>query len=225
MKVDLSWLLFCDNSSSLNWHTDFFHFLDLGKNIKYIIKQKWIQAFRSIETGKQTLKKPQLNFISPTEFSKHGLGKSLSGKNYNEVVVFHCLAPVLRALLPGLSTVNKAFTSKNESGYKQCPPPPPHPPPPCRKRNGSGFSQDFVNSKSYDNVFFLMELQFSLFISYLQSFVLWKWMNPTKTRITNKREDFTQRMISKSDPGNPRVLTPLNIDNTGRGEEPFQKSF
>ena len=50
-------------------------------------------------------------------------------------------------------------------------------------------------------------------------------MNPTKTRITNKRENFTQRMISKSDPGNPRVLTPLNIDNTGRGEEPFQKFF
>lgn len=69
-----------------------------------------------------------------------------------------------------------------------------------------------------------MDSQFSLFISYLQSLVLWKWMNPTKTRITNKREDFTQRMISKSDPGNPRFWTPLNIDNTG-GEEPFPKSF
>ena len=92
-------------------------------------------------------------------------------------------------------------------------------------KNGSGFPQDIVNSKSSDNVFFLMDLQVSLFISYLQSFVLWKWMNPTKTRITNKRENFTQRMISKSDPGNPRVLIPLNIDNTGRGEEPFQKFF
>lgn len=123
---------------------------------------------------------------------------------------------MLQALLPGLSTVNKAFISKNEPRYKQCAPP---------QKNGSGFPQDIVNSKSSDNVFFLMDLQFSLFISYLQSFVLWKWMNPTKTRITNKRENFTQRMISKSDPGNPRVLTPLNIDNTGRGEEPFQKFF
>lgn len=123
---------------------------------------------------------------------------------------------MLQALLPGLSTVNKAFISKNEPRNKQCAPPP---------KNGSGFPQDIVNSKSSDNVFFLMDLQFSLFISYLQSFVLWKWMNPTKTRITNKRENFTQRMISKSDPGNPRVLIPLNIDNTGRGEEPFQKFF
>lgn len=55
-------------------------------------------------------------------------------KTTNEAVVFHCLAPVLQALLPGLSTVNKAFTSKNRVRYKQCPHSPPHPPPPAKKK-------------------------------------------------------------------------------------------
>lgn len=68
-------------------------------------------------------------------------------------------------------------------------------------KNGSSFSHDIVNAKSYNNVFFLMSLYFSLFISYLQSFVLWKQMKPTVTRITKKRENFTQRMISKPDAG------------------------
>lgn len=48
-----------------------------------------------------------------------------------------------------------------------------------------------------------MDLQFSLFISYLQSFVL-EVDESHEDQVTSKREDFTQRMISKSDPGNPR---------------------
>lgn len=54
-----------------------------------------LQKYRN---WKQTLKKPPVKLHFPTEFSKHGLGKSSSGKFSNEVVVFHCLAPVLQAL-------------------------------------------------------------------------------------------------------------------------------
>lgn len=85
-----------------------------------------------------------------------------------------------------------------------------------RQKNVTRFSQDTVNSKFDNDVFFLMSLHFSVFSSYLQPCILWKQMNPTMTRKTKKREDFTQSMISKHDTGNPRVSTPLNTGNTSR---------
>lgn len=53
--------------------------------------------------------------------------------------------PLLQAPLPGLSVVNKAFMSNEELGNKHNAP-----------KNVSSFSQDIINSKSYDDGFFLM---------------------------------------------------------------------
>lgn len=44
------------------------------------------------------------------------------------------------------------------------------------------------------------------------------------TKITKKRGNFTYRMISRYDAGNPRIPAPLNIGNTAGVESHFRNS-
>lgn len=81
-----------------------------------------------------------------------------------------------------------------------------------------------MNCKSYNDAFFLMNINILVFSSYLHFFVLLKKANPKMIRMTTKRMSFTYQMNSKNE--DLKVLVPLN---TNKGKKvslkilPFNK--